>query len=195
MPERERISRIPSWLRRHLTSSGGRINKNSISGLGHPPERLRRPGAMLPQGSNGSGYYPEQFYPTNGGRLPGSTDSLRRQASFEVQLPLFSRQLQGATHSGSPKTSHSTKNGHRQSQNGHKQSQKPPPMKEDRADVLVILAETYFSRAHTLGMAASVSEDSPQAQTYYKLVAAGLGCLEAVLKVGRSQRWWTTSKA
>lgn len=53
--------------------------------------------------------------------------------------------------------------------------------------VLLALAETYFEAAHKSGYAVAVKrpgEEALDAQAYCKLVATGLGCLEAALQVG-----------
>ena len=56
-----------------------------------------------------------------------------------------------------------------------------PPL--DYALLLLSLAEDYFAIAHGEGSLAGLRQGKGRMQTYYGLIATGLGCLEAVLKV------------
>lgn len=49
--------------------------------------------------------------------------------------------------------------------------------------ILLSLAEDYFAIAHGKGSLTALVHGEMDMQTYYKLIATGLGCLEAVLKV------------
>lgn len=53
--------------------------------------------------------------------------------------------------------------------------------------LLVSLAEDYFAAAHVGGSKVAWMKRQSDAQAYYKLIATGLGCLEAVLKHWRLQ--------
>ena len=55
-----------------------------------------------------------------------------------------------------------------------------PPL--DYQLLLLSLAEEYFTAAHGHGSTADIVHRETEMQNYYKLIATGLGCLEAVLK-------------
>lgn len=57
-----------------------------------------------------------------------------------------------------------------------------PPV--DYQVLLLSLADEYLNAAHACGTATSLANNETDIDGYYKLVATGLGCLEAVLKVG-----------
>lgn len=52
----------------------------------------------------------------------------------------------------------------------------------DMAMLLVSLAEEYFSAAHAFAPAAASSMTLDNVETYEKLIATGLGCLDTALK-------------
>lgn len=56
-----------------------------------------------------------------------------------------------------------------------------PPI--DYIRLLLSLAEDYFAAAHGEGSLAALARVEGELQAYYGLIATGLGCLEAVLKV------------
>lgn len=60
------------------------------------------------------------------------------------------------------------------------QSNKPPV---DYQLVLLSLADEYLKAAHHQGTMVALMRKEMAVEEYYKLVATGLGCLEAVLKV------------
>lgn len=60
-------------------------------------------------------------------------------------------------------------------------STKPPV---DYQVLLLSLADEYLNAAHARGTATTMATSETDIDEYYKLVATGLGCLEAVLKVG-----------
>jgi hypothetical protein len=60
-------------------------------------------------------------------------------------------------------------------------STKPPV---DYQVLLLSLADEYLNAAHARGTVTSMATQQTDVEEYYKLVATGLGCLEAVLKVG-----------
>ena len=64
-------------------------------------------------------------------------------------------------------------------------SERPPV---DYQVLLLVLADEYFNAAHSHGMAVALSRREMDTEEYYKLVATGLGCLEAVLKVSHQVR-------
>lgn len=57
-----------------------------------------------------------------------------------------------------------------------------PPL--DYQVLLLSLAEEYLAAAHGQGTLIALAQREMEMEQYYKLVATGLGCLEAVLKVG-----------
>lgn len=58
-----------------------------------------------------------------------------------------------------------------------------PPL--DYQLLLLSLAEDYFAAAHGQGSVVALARREGELEKYYKLIATGLGCLEAVLKVRR----------
>ena len=56
-----------------------------------------------------------------------------------------------------------------------------PPL--DYQSLLLSLAEDYFAAAHDQRTLTALIRGELEIQTYHKLIATGLGCLEAVLKV------------
>jgi hypothetical protein len=53
----------------------------------------------------------------------------------------------------------------------------------DYQNLLLCLAEEYFAAAHGIETLDAIFRREMEMQAYYKLIATGLGCLEAVLKV------------
>lgn len=82
-----------------------------------------------------------------------------------------------------------------------KQSQKKPPQKRQASQhsvekpekpnknpvdyqvLLLSLADEYLNSAHRHGTKMALTNRAADIEEYYKLIATGLGCLEAVLKV------------
>ena len=65
------------------------------------------------------------------------------------------------------------------------QTMPPPPPYQTPLDyqlLLLSLAEEYFAAAHGYGSMADIVRREIETQSYYKMMATGLGCLEAVLK-------------
>ena len=56
----------------------------------------------------------------------------------------------------------------------------PPPL--DYQKLLLSLADEYFAAAYELGAIAETVENSSKLQEYYRLIATGLSCLDALLK-------------
>lgn len=59
-------------------------------------------------------------------------------------------------------------------------STKPPV---DYQVLLLSLADEYLNAAHRHGTKMALATSQADVEEYYKLIATGLGCLEAVLKV------------
>ncbi|KAL2217140.1 cohesin loading factor-domain-containing protein [Thermoascus aurantiacus ATCC 26904] len=71
-----------------------------------------------------------------------------------------------------------------QSQPSVEKESKPPI---DYQVLLLALADEYFNAAHSKGTMVALQRREMEMEEYYKLVATGLGCLEAVLKNWRLQ--------
>lgn len=61
--------------------------------------------------------------------------------------------------------------------------QKPSKSSIDYQLLLLALADEYLNAAHSQGTLIALSKNEVELEEYYKLVATGLGCLEAVLRV------------
>ncbi|RHZ45777.1 uncharacterized protein CDV56_103559 [Aspergillus thermomutatus] len=70
-----------------------------------------------------------------------------------------------------------------QRQNAQQPVQKPSKPPIDYQVLLLSLADEYLKAAHGHGTMVALSRQEMDIEEYYKLVATGLGCLEAVLKV------------
>lgn len=72
-----------------------------------------------------------------------------------------------------------------QQQDDQQASRKQPGKQPIDYQVLLLsLADDYINAAHGYGTMAALSRGEMDVEEYYKLLATGLGCLEAVLKVG-----------
>lgn len=60
---------------------------------------------------------------------------------------------------------------------------KPTKPPVDYQVLLLSLADEYLNAAHRHGTKMALATSEADVEEYYKLVATGLGCLEAVLKV------------
>lgn len=58
----------------------------------------------------------------------------------------------------------------------------PKDSSSDTAKLLISLAEEYFDAAHDLAPAAALAMTTANVETYQKLIATGLGCLDTALK-------------
>jgi protein tyrosine/serine phosphatase len=65
---------------------------------------------------------------------------------------------------------------------------KPTKPPVDYQVLLLSLADEYLNAAHRHGTKTALVISQADVEEYYKLVSTGLGCLEAVLKVGRVSR-------
>lgn len=72
-----------------------------------------------------------------------------------------------------------TKLSQQQKQGGHDNS-KPHV---DYQVLLLALADEYLDAAHSQATLIAVSQDEHETEQYYKLIATGLRCMEALLKV------------
>ena len=72
-----------------------------------------------------------------------------------------------------------------QRQTGQKPTQKSTGSPIDYQVLLLAMADEYLNAAHSHGTLVALLRREMEMDEYYKLVATGLGCLEAVLKVRR----------
>lgn len=72
---------------------------------------------------------------------------------------------------------------HSAENNGKSPAAKPAKPPVDYQVLLLSLADEYLNAAHSRGTTTSLATREADVEEYYKLVATGLGCLEAVLKV------------
>ncbi|KAJ6151077.1 hypothetical protein N7470_007671 [Penicillium chermesinum] len=68
------------------------------------------------------------------------------------------------------------------SQQTAERAAKPSKPPVDYQVLLLSLADEYLNAAHSLGSITALANDHLEVEQYYKLIATGLGCLEAVLK-------------
>lgn len=69
-------------------------------------------------------------------------------------------------------------------QNGQQASRKPGQPPIDYQVLLLSLADDYINAAHSHGTMVALTRGEMDVEEYYRLLSTGLGCLEAVLKVG-----------
>ena len=61
--------------------------------------------------------------------------------------------------------------------------------------LLLSLAEEYFSAAYAHETLDAIYRGEVEMHAYHKLIATGLGCLEALLKVGNFWNFWSSDRA
>ena len=148
---------------------------NAQYGFPYPPQQPPRPTV------NGYGPYNANAYQTNSTIAPfggarqhrqPSPQSQKQQRAYAVAIPVPSAPVL-------PPTTLAI--------DGHSGSQViPPPLYQspplDYQLLLLSLAEEYFAAAYGYGSMADIAHRESDMQSYYKMMATGLGCLEAVLK-------------
>ncbi|CAG8175824.1 unnamed protein product [Penicillium olsonii] len=118
-----------------------------------------------------------------------------RQAVPQVRIPApspdikASMKMQTQPANQQPKSSHADKrNSHQSAEKvGKSVAAKPSKPPVDYQVLLLSLADEYLNAAHARGTPTSMASGDSDVDEYYKLVATGLGCLEAVLKNWRLQ--------
>ncbi len=70
-----------------------------------------------------------------------------------------------------------------QKQPSQQPAQKPAKAGIDYQVLLLAMADEYLNAAHSHGTTVALLRREMELEEYYRLVATGLGCLEAVLKV------------
>ena len=147
---------------------------NAQYGSPYTPQQSSRPTV------NGYGLYNANAYQTNNTIAPfgalqhrqPSPQSQKQQRAYAVAIPVPSAPVPPLT---SPAI-----NGYSSSQNTPPPLYQPPPL--DYQLLLLSLAEEYFAAAYGYGSLADIVHRESNMQSYYKTMATGLGCLEAVLK-------------
>lgn len=134
-------------------------------------------GVVLPFSQNGSRN--DSTYKAKGhiDLTSTPTQGLRLQSQAVQNVP--SPQSGKPCNTSSP-TVLSDSNGRASGTTAAAQSPTPPL---DYQLLLISLAEEYFAAAYSGGSLAALVRRETEMQSYYKLIATGLGCLEAVLKV------------
>ncbi|KAG0160493.1 hypothetical protein PDIDSM_8023 [Penicillium digitatum] len=102
------------------------------------------------------------------------------QARIQTQIPKKQPQPQHIEKMRQPSLPNIEKSGKPAPANSTK-----PPI--DYQVLLLSLADEYLNAAHVRGTTTSLTANETDVEEYYKLVATGLGCLEAVLKNWRLQ--------
>jgi Cohesin loading factor len=71
----------------------------------------------------------------------------------------------------------------------HKTTKPAPDRDVDYQTLLLALADEYLNAAHSKGTILALSKNEVDLREYYKLVATGLGCLEAAQSVRNPTSW------
>ncbi|MCJ1393033.1 hypothetical protein MMC18_005905 [Xylographa bjoerkii] len=127
---------------------------------------------------------PDFIYQSNASEVKGNQQVYASQSEFQSDsgLPQFPHQVNADV---LPFTQVQT------TTNGYLQPTSPVPLTHlpvpsfDSQIVLLALAEEYFTAAFGQSSGTEVHEREQDITLYYKLIATGLGCLDAVLRQGR----------
>ncbi|KAJ5205516.1 Tetratricopeptide-like helical [Penicillium cf. griseofulvum] len=128
-------------------------------------------------------------------KRPQPTPSPVTHATLQVMVPapspVVQARIQAQTPQKQPQPQHIEKKRQPTQPNAEKHG-KPTPAKSMKPPVdyqvlLLSLADEYLNAAHARGTSTSLAAREADVEEYYKLVATGLGCLEAVLKNWRLQ--------
>ena len=124
--------------------------------------------------------YNANAYQANGTTAPFGGNSQYRQPipRSQTQQQAYAVAIPAPLIPASPLATRPS-NGYSGSQSMSPAHQTPPI---DYQLLLLSLAEEYFAAAYGLGSIADISRREAKMQSYYKMMATGLGCLEAVLK-------------
>lgn len=106
----------------------------------------------------------------------------------QVLIPAVSPEIQQTIQQQTSKNSKPKSQSKPMSKQLQRQPGQPSVVKQERPPVdyqalLLSLADEYLNAAHSHGTMVALSRQEIDIEEYYKLVATGLGCLEAVLKV------------
>lgn len=149
-------------------------SSNAQYGAQYPPQQSPRPVA------NGYGPYNADVYQVNSNIAPigGALQHRQPLPQSQTQQRAYSVVIPAPSTSASPLAGHAS-NGYASSQNTSTPRHQTPPL--DYELLLLSLAEEYFAAAHGYGSMADIVRRESEMQSYYKMMATGLGCLEAAL--------------
>jgi hypothetical protein len=111
---------------------------------------------------------------------PKATPTPAVNAIPQVILPAPSPDVQKQLQTQRPKKPQQKRPGLQGTEKAVAKPTKPPV---DYQVLLLSLADEYLNAAHRHGTKMALATRHEDVEEYYKLVATGLGCLEAVLKV------------
>lgn len=123
-------------------------------------------------------HVPSQYEPAEATRLQPQPQPQPQQQTYSDYRPWPS-----AAPSSLTLNSQSVQQNLLVSKNGAATQSIPAAPLLDYRFLLLSLAEDYLAAAHSQGSLAASARRVTEMQNYYKLIATGLGCLEAVLKV------------
>jgi hypothetical protein len=115
--------------------------------------------------------------------------------SSEIQMKVQKQQQKKQQSYPQPQPQSQPQQNRQPSQQTAEKPTKPTKPPVDYQVLLLSLADEYLNAAHNFGTKAALATREADVEEYYKLVATGLGCLEAVLKVRRRSsrgRLWLT---
>ena len=131
--------------------------------------------------SNGYDSYSPTVYQANNTFAPFNGAHQHRQPNFQPQTQqrAYAVAIPAPSLPAPPPATHPN-NGYSGSANMPPSVHQTPPL--DYQLLLLSLAEEYFAAAYGYGSMADIARRETERQSYYKMMATGLGCLEAVLK-------------
>lgn len=101
----------------------------------------------------------------------------------QVVAPALSKESTGKVQKAPSKKQQQNQKVQQDQQTSEKPT-KPTKPSVDYQVLLLSLADEYLNAAHRHGTQMALAVREADVEEYYKLIATGLGCLEAVLKVG-----------
>ena len=150
-------------------------SSNARYGAQYPPQQSPRTTANGYGPHNTNAYQASETITALGGALQHrqpTPQSQTQQRAYAVAIP--------APSASAPLPAVNESNAYSRGHNMPPPSYQTPPL--DYQLLLLSLAEEYFAAAHGYGSMADIGRREIELQSYYKLIATGLGCLEAVLK-------------
>ena len=131
--------------------------------------------------ANGYGLYSPNAYQANGPIAPfgGAVQHRQTIPQSQTQQRAYAVAILSPSVLAPPLSSHA-RNGYPVSQNMPPTPYQTPPL--DYQLLLLSLAEEYFAAAYGYGSMVDIARRETEIRSYYKMMATGLGCLEAVLK-------------
>ncbi|KAL9132826.1 MAG: hypothetical protein Q9175_006001 [Cornicularia normoerica] len=151
------------------------LPSNVHYGAQYPLQQSLRPTANGNGLSNANAYLTNSSIAPFGGALQHRQPIPRSQTQQQVSAVAIP-----APSAPAPPLAADTSNGYSGSQSILPSPYQTPPL--DYQLLLLSLAEEYFATAYGYGSMADIVRRETEIQSYYKMMATGLGCLEAVLK-------------